>query len=99
MVSAIIDTRALTVASAPAKRAVPETRCWLVGSFTAFVSDMPGSSTISDIDDHGLRLSGPTGRDQHRDRAGDEAGDGVRGLAQYGRNPVKRAAAGRSAGR
>ena len=53
------------VVSAPAKRAVPDTRCWLVSSLTALVSAMPGSSTISDGDDHGVQV-------ERRDEAGDQ---------------------------
>ena len=34
-------------AIAPAKRDVPDTRCWFASSFTAVVSDRPGSSTIT----------------------------------------------------
>src|SRR3546814_6012787 len=45
---------------APAKRAVPEIRFWLVSSLTALVSDMPGISTISAAITTVLRLSGPT---------------------------------------
>ena len=48
------------VVTAPAKRAVPETRCWLVSSLTALVSAMPGSSTISEAMITVLRLSGAT---------------------------------------
>ncbi len=48
------------VVSAPAKRAVPDTRWRLVSSFTALVKAMPGSSTISEAMITVLRLSGAT---------------------------------------
>ena len=48
------------VVSAPANRAVPDTRCRLVSSFTALVSVMPGSSTMSAAMTTVLRFSGPT---------------------------------------
>ena len=44
---------------APAKRAMPETRFWLVSSLTALVKAMPGISTISDEMITVLRFSGP----------------------------------------
>ena len=53
------------------------TRCWLVSSLTALVSDMPGSSTISDGDDHRVEVERRRRRlaTSDRDRAGDHAGD------------------------
>ena len=46
------------VVSAPANRAVPDTRWRLVSSFIALVNAMPGSNTISDAMITVLRLSG-----------------------------------------
>ena len=50
----------MIVVNAPAKRAVPDTQCWLASSLTALVSDMPGSSTTSEAMITVLRFSAPT---------------------------------------
>ncbi len=61
MVTAIIAPTVsfMIVVSAPAKRAVPETQCWLASSLTALVKAMPGSSTTSEAMITEFWFSGP----------------------------------------
>ncbi len=70
-----------TVVTAPARRAVPETQCWLASSLKALVSDIPGSSTTSEAMITVLRFNGPNNEGhQRRHHPGQQAGQRFAGF-------------------